>query len=221
MMKKVSLKVPTKLKKSNPDYARAVAKFWMCIASVFIAFNIFFVLTLMQMAPRLTVVPQILTKEPMKSLELMQAESFAANITDKHLIDEMMIRYYLTERYTRFADEIEMQNKWGVWGTISLLSTPQVYQEFYQSLGDVVENVRQMPYSQSIDIRTIERSGRTWHVEFDVYQLGQSGIHKETRVAVLESAETPFRRSFRMRGSNPYGFIIISYTDAIKKQSVS
>lgn len=221
MVKKVSLKVPKKLTKSNPDYARAVAKFWMIIASIFIAFNIFFVLTLMQMAPRLTVVPQILTKEPMKSLELMQAESFAANISDKHLIDEMMIRFYLTERYTRFADAVEMQNKWGPWGTISLLSTPRVYQEFYQSLGDLPENVSQMSYSQSIDIQSVARSGRTWTVEFDVYWMGQGGFHKETRVAVLESTETPYRRAFWMRGSNPYGFIIISYTDAVKKRSIS
>ena len=221
MVKKVSLKVPEKLKKSNPDYAQAIAKFWMVVASIFIGFNMFFVLTLMQMAPRLTVVPLVLSKEPMHSLELIQAESFDTNIADKRLIDEMMIRYYLTERYTRFADAQEMQNKWGPWGTVALLSTPQVYQEFYQSLGEITENVQQMPYSQGIDIRTIKRTGKTWTVEFDLYKMAQGIINKETRVAVLESAETPYRRAFRLKNTNPYGFIIINYTDAVKKQSIS
>lgn len=221
MVKKVSLKVPQQLKKSNPDYAQAIAKFWMVVASIFVGFNVFFVLTLMQMAPRLTVVPQVLSKEPMHSLELIQAESFDTNIADKRLIDEMMIRYYLTERYTRFADAQEMQNKWGPWGTVSLLSTPQVYQEFYQSLGEITENVQQMPYSQGIDIRTIKRTGKTWTVEFDLYKMAQGFVSKETRIAVLESAETPYRRAFRLRNTNPYGFIIINYTDAVKKQSIS
>ena len=221
MVKKVSLKIPKQLKKSNPDYAQAVAKFWMVIASVLIGCNMFFVLTLMQMAPRLTVVPQILSKEPMHSLELIQTESFSTDVSDKRLIDEMMIRYYLTERHTRFADIQEMQNKWGHWGTVSLLSTPKVYQEFFKSLGKIVEDVAQMPYSQGIDIRTIKREGSKWTVEFDLYKLSNGFVAKETRVAVLHSAETPYRRIFRLRNSNPYGFIIINYTDAVKKQSVS
>ena len=221
MVKKVALKVPEKLKKSNPDYAQAVAKFWMVVASIFVGFNMFFVLTLMQMAPRLTVVPQILSKEPMQSLELIQTESFNTNVADKRLIDEMMVRYYLIERHTRFADVQEMQNKWGPSGTVALLSTPKVYQEFYKSLGAIVENVRQLPYSQGIDIRSISRKGEIWTVEFDLYKLSQGFAHKETRVAVLESAQTPYRQAFRIRNTNPYGFIIINYTDTVKKQSIS
>lgn len=221
MIKKVSLKVPQKLKKSNPDYAQAVAKFWMIIASIFVGFNMFFVLTLMQMAPRLTVVPQVLSKEPMHSLELIQTESFDTNIADKRLIDEMMIRYYLTERYTRFADVQEMQNKWGPRGTVALLSTSRVYQEFYKSLGELPVNVQQLPFSQGIDIRMISRQNDIWTVEFDLYKMAQGITTKETRVAVLKSAETPYRRAFRLRNTNPYGFIIIDYKDTTKKQSVS
>lgn len=221
MIKKVSLKVPPKLKKSNPDYAQAIAKFWMVVASVFIGFNMFFALTLMQMAPRLKVVPQVLSKEPMHSLELIQAESFDTNIADKRLIDEMMIRYYLTERYTIFADEREMKNKWSPGGSIAMLSTPQVYREFYQSLGELPENIQVLTYSQSIDIRMVKRTGKIWTVEFDVYKLTQGVLSKETRIAVLESSEVASRRGFRLRNTNPYGFIIINYTDAVKKQSVS
>lgn len=221
MVKTVSFKVPSKLKKSNPDYAQAIAKFWMVVASILIGLNLFFVLTLMQMASRVTVVPQVLSKEPMHSLQLIQAQSFATHISDKKLIDEMMIRYYLTERHTRFADEREMLNKWGWGGAIAQLSTPAVYSEFYQSLGELPENVRQMPYSQGIDIRTVSRINGTWTVEFDLYRLENGFVHKETRVAVLESAEAPSRRGFWLRMSNPYGFVIINYTDAVKNRSVS
>ncbi|MBR6674320.1 MAG: hypothetical protein IKL32_00145, partial [Alphaproteobacteria bacterium] len=81
--------------------------------------------------------------------------------------------------------------------------------------------VRQMPYSQGIDIRIVKRTGKTWTVEFDLYKMAQGFVSKETRIAVLESAETPYRRAFRLRNTNPYGFIIINYTDAVKKQSIS
>ncbi|MBR5130068.1 MAG: hypothetical protein IKV03_02455 [Alphaproteobacteria bacterium] len=221
MIKKVSLQVPKSLKKSNPAYAEAVAKFWMVIASIFIGLNMFFVLTLMQMTPRLRVVPQILTTDSMYSLQLIQTEPFENKMVDKDLIEQMIIRFYLTERHTRFADAREMLNRWGASGAISYLSSPKVYREFYAGLGEIIENIDRLPYTQGIDIRKISRHNDTWTVEFDLYRLGSGISHKETRVAVLESREVPSRRFFGTKFSNPYGFIIINYTDTQKKQSVS
>ena len=79
------IKIPGNPDKSNPNYAEAIAKFWMVIASVLIALNLFFVLTLMQMAHKLTIIAQVLTS-PMNSYQFIQAEPFSADISDKNLI---------------------------------------------------------------------------------------------------------------------------------------
>lgn len=220
MIKKVSVHVPEKLKKSNPNYAEGWAKLWMGVATVLIGLNVFFVLTLMQMAPRLKIVAQVLT-EPMNSLQLIQAEPFESEIADRNLIEEMLIRYYLTERHTMFPDEREMLSKWSGRGEIARLSSPQVYYEFYQGLGEMTNNIQKLNYSQGIDIREISRRNDTWTVEFDIYQKGGGFSRKETRVAVIETTDVPARRVYRIKMSNPYGFTIIKYRDAVKKQSIS
>ncbi len=220
MTQKISIHIPEKMKKSNPDYAEFMAKFWMCVAAVLIGINTFFVLTLMQMTPRLKIVAQVLT-EPMNSLQLIQAEPFDSGIADRNLIEEMLVRYYLTERYTLFPDEREMSIRWSGRGEIARLSAPQVYYEFYAGLGEMANSIQKLNYTQGIDIRTISRRNDTWTVEFDVYQQGSGFSRKETRVAVLETREIPSRRIYRTRMSNPYGFTVIKYRDAEKKQSFS
>lgn len=210
-------KIPGKPEKTNPNYAEAIAKFWMSIAAILVALNLFFVLTLMQMAPRLTIIAQVLTS-PMNSNQFIQAEPFNADISDKNLIEEMMIRYYLTNRYFMVPDEEEMRNRWSGFGVVGQLSTPQVYEAFYSGLGELPEKIRTLELTQNIDIRRVERHNDTWTVEFDIYRLMGGVASKQTRVAVLESANAPHLGWYRTDFSNPYGFFIYSYTDAEKKQ---
>lgn len=211
-------KIPGKPRVSDPNYAEALAKFWMIVASLLIALNLFFILTLVQMAPRLKIIAQVLTS-PMNSLQFIQAEPFDSDISDKNLIEQMLIRTYLTNRYIFFPDEEDMMYRWGPYGIIANLSAPAVYEAFYKGLGEEkLKNLRQLEYTQYIDITRIQRLNDTWTVEFDIYKLINGSTSKTTRVAVLESAYHPAFKMFRTDYSNPYGFYISSYTDAEKKQ---
>lgn len=210
-----TIKIPGKPDKSNPNYAEAIAKFWMVVASVLIGLNLFFVLTLMQMAPKLTIIAQVLTS-PMNSSQFIQAEPFRADISDKNLIEEMLIRNYITNRYFFVPDEEEMKFRWSGFGVIGQMSTPQVYEAFYNSLGEMPEKVRSLEYTQNVNIKRVERHNDTWTVEFDVYRLMGGVAAKQTKVAVLESANAPHLGWYRTDFSNPYGFFIYSYNEGEK-----
>lgn len=216
----LSSKILRKPSKSNPNYAEALAKFWMIVAAVLIAMNLFFVLTLLQMAPELKIISQVLT-EPMNSNQFIQAEPFESDISDKNLIEQMMVRNYITHRYTMFPDEEEMNFQWGPNGLISQLSIGRVYSAFYESLGELPKQIRQMPFTQGVDIRSINRHNDIWTVEFDIYRMAGGALQKQTKVAVLKVGEHPVFRFYRTDFSNPYGFHVITYTDAEKKQGSS
>lgn len=216
-MEKTKFKIIQKPQKSNPDYSKIIAKIWLIVASISIGINVFFVLTLLQMSPRLQVIANVMTPNSMNSLQLIQAEPFNADISDRNLIEQMLVRYYLIERFTIFKDEREMNFKWSPGGALSQLSTPRVHQEYLKSLGELPKKLKELNYTQNIDIRTMSLHNDKWTVEFDIYRLGTSFESKLTRVAVLQVRDIPARRFFRSNISNPYGFTIINYTDAEKK----
>ena len=217
-MKKISLNFLNPPKKSSPDYSEKMAKLWLTIASILIAFNIFFVLTLLQMSPKLKMLANVMTPDSMHSMQLIQAEPFSADISDKNLIEQMLVRFYLTERHTLFNDEREiMIFRWGRFGRIAQLSTPQVYREFYAGLGELPEKFRELNHTQSIDIRSMSLHNNVWTVEFDIHKLGPSFSSVTTHIAVLHIQHIPSRRFFRTTFSNPYGFVVTKYTESVKK----
>lgn len=221
MIKKVTVKIPGKPEKSNPNYAEALAKFWMIIASVCMAVTMFFVLTLMQMGPQLKVVAQVLTT-PMNSNQFIQAEPFESDISDKSLIEQMLVRNYLINRYMIYGDEVQMAFNWGPYGVVAQLSTPRVFQEYVQSLGEMPKKLREVQYTQNIKITSMRRQNDRWTVDFDIYRIYAGGhVSVRSRTAVLETRNIPGRRFFRTDSSNPYGLTVIWYTDAEKKQAVS
>ena len=86
------------LKQTTPGSGQLVARFWMVVASIVIGINLFLILTLLQMAPKLKVIAQILSTAPMRSEQLLQTEPFSSDTGDKSLIDEALLRFYLENR---------------------------------------------------------------------------------------------------------------------------
>ena len=117
-------------------FSEKLAKFWMVIASFVIGVNLFLILTLLQMAPKLQVVAQVLTSSPMTSVQLLQTEPFSQSTSDKKLIDETILRFYLDSRYNTFQDKDEMNYRWGSRGPVAFFSSPAVYRAFTTGLSD-------------------------------------------------------------------------------------
>lgn len=197
--------------------SKGLAQFWMVIASFTIAVNLFLILTLLQMAPKLQVVPQILTTSPMHSSQLLQTEPFSQNTSDKKLIDETLLRFYLEARYTSFGDKTEMSYRWGSYGPVAFFSAPDIYRRFAFNLKERLTALQSESTSTSIDILSISRLDNIFTVEFDIYQYNRGQIAKRRRVAVIEIAYSPGRRAFNRMHSNPYGMYIKKFTEKSKR----
>lgn len=195
-----------------------LAKFWMIVASIIIGINLFLILTLLQMAPKLQVVAQVLTSSPMTSVQLLQTEPFSQSTSDKKLIDETILRFYLDSRYNTFQDKDEMNYRWGPSGPVAFFSSPAVYRAFTTGLSDKITAISNNKSSTSIDIISVSRIDNIYTVEFDVYTYIRGQVSKKRRIAVVEVAYSPARRSFNTIHSNPFGMYIQKFTETIKKE---
>lgn len=198
---------------------RSFAKLWMIIASVFIGINLFLILTLLQIAPRLQVVAQVLREEPMNTLEYLQVEPFNRKISDKKLIDEALIRFYMDTRHNLFGDKPEMTYRWGVGGPVYRLSAPKVYNEFAGNLKEKLKTVSPKSPSTSIKIlRFSARQDTIYDIEFDKYTFSKGQIGVRRKNAVLKIDYSPWYKSMGNYPINPYGMHIVHYSETNKSR---
>lgn len=198
------------------DGTKRSVNFWIFVTGVLVAVNTFFALTLLQMAPKLQVTAQILTT-PMTSGALIETEPFSTDVGDKALIDEMLIRYYLTMRHTFFPDDVEILRRWSTYGPIFVLSTPTVFRQFRDAVAPMTENIRKAGYTQNIDIRSVSRNGNIFTVDFDLYTMMGGAISKQSRVSIVEIEYDPGNVFYMSEYANPYGLTVKGYKESEKK----
>ncbi|MBO7244411.1 MAG: type IV secretion system protein [Alphaproteobacteria bacterium] len=219
-----------KNQKARSQFAVYWAKLWMTIASISIAINLFIVLTLVQMAPKLKMIAQILPS-PMHTLDHIQIDTLPvkgllnstanSNRINRELLDEMLIRYYIDKRISHFPDKIEMNSRWGAAGDIRKLSSPSVYSKFAKNMKEKIEQITSTRETRSVDITRISKLGNIYTVEFDVFLFNpydpvvKPKIQK--RIATITINHHPNRHVYSRILSNPFGFYVEKYDEDIKK----
>lgn len=196
------------------------AKLWMGIALLSMALNLFIVLTLWQISPKLEVISQIVFQDALTSRQAVIAEPFEANMMDKDKINEMLVRYYLSNRYSKLPDYGEMSRRWGVNGVLDRLSTDNVYYAFAQGVFDQLEQIEKDPKTSSVNIRKISRLDNIWTIELEVFTFDQQTGQLSSRVydVVLETIVDPSYAFFNVDFINPYGLQITNFRQTQKKQ---
>lgn len=216
--------------KTRGKFALYWAKFWMTLTAISIAINLFIVLTLVQMAPKLKVIAQILPS-PMNTLDHIQIDTLPANRlmdskshsnrANRELLDEMLIRYYIDRRVSYFADKNEMTSRWGARGEIRRLSSPAVYAKFSKNIQEKIKQISTAKETQSVEITNISKLGNTYTIEFDVFIYNPyDPIVKprvQQRVATITVGHYPNRHIYSRTFANPFGFYIQKYDEAVKK----
>ncbi|MBR6730530.1 MAG: type IV secretion system protein [Alphaproteobacteria bacterium] len=202
----------------------------MTLTAISIAINLFIVLTLVQMAPKLKVIAQILPS-PMNTLDHIQIDTLPANRlmdskshsnrANRELLDEMLIRYYIDRRVSYFADKNEMTSRWGARGEIRRLSSPAVYAKFSKNIQEKIKQISTAKETQSVEITNISKLGNTYTIEFDVFIYNPyDPIVKprvQQRVATITVGHYPNRHIYSRTFANPFGFYIQKYDEAVKK----
>lgn len=219
-----------KNQKARGKIAVFLAKFWMTLAAISIAINLFIVLTLVQMAPKLKTIAQILPS-PMSTMEHIQIDTLPvtgllsstshSNKANRELLDEMLIRYYIDRRISYFADKFEMTERWGNRGEIRRLSSPAVYAAFSKNIQETIKKISSEKETRSVEIDKISKLGNTYTVEFKVYSFNPyDPLVKpvvQERVATVTISHYPNKHFYSSTLSNPFGFYIQKYDESIKK----
>ncbi len=200
------------------------AKIWMIIAAFLVGLNLLIALTLLQMAPYLKVIPQILTS-PMNSQEFIQTEPLnSQSNSERKLIDEALVRYYLEMRLTEINDVDELKRRWEPGGVINAFSSPKVYNDFMKKwedngLDQKLHQIWDQGYTTSVHITNISRWNNTFVIDFDLYQYSGTVLNKIPKSATITVGFDENQYQFlRLKLSNPYGLFIETYTERDKKQ---
>ena len=197
-------------------------RIWIGLSIILMAICIVLVLTLYNMAPHIQVVPQLFRKDTMNANQFVEATAINPYVSNKEskLIDEMLIRFYVENRYFYVPDIAEVRYRYGRRGPVARLSAPGVYATFSKSKGNYLENIQNNLYTESVDIWRINRRDNVFYVDFDVYRFldGRESL-RGTKRATVKIDHNWGRRSFGKDFANPYGFYVVSYDEtALKKR---
>ena len=185
------------------------------IGSFFLILNFFFILTLYQMGARLTVLVQLITFAR-DSDTLVIPDDLNEKIASLDLVNEALVRAYITKRYEVLPDKLEMLRRWAGFGEVYYLSAPTVFRQFLgkRKLEDKV-NAAVPNGPIAVDIKKVSRAGsQNWVVEFDL--IKKTG-EVETYIASLRLVNYPQRIVYRSWFNNPVGATVVEYRAYPKK----
>ena len=196
-------------------------RFWMGLSIVLMTICILLVMTLSKMAPHIHVVPQLFRTDTMSANQFVEATAINPHVSVKEakLIDEMLIRFYIENRFFYVPDMRELAYRYGRQGPVARLSTPNVYSVFIKGKGNYLENAQSNPDTMTVDILNVRRRDNVFTVDFDIYRFtdGRSAF-KGTKRATIKIGHNWGRRSFGTDFVNPYGFYVISYDETDLKK---
>jgi len=210
-----------------------LAKFWMTLAAISIAINLIIVLTLVQMAPKLKMIAQLLpsSETTVNTSSHIQVDTLPVrglldstsdiNKSNRALIDEMLVRYYIDARLSSFADEFEMKARWDAGGTIHRLSSPGVYREFSKDIREKLKTIKNQRTTVSVHIDSLSNLGNTYTAEVDVYVHSSFEPNEkpkvQRRVVTMQIGHRNNIHRYNKFESNPFGFYVGVYKERVKK----
>ena len=200
-------------------------RFWIGLSIALITICLVLVMTLFNMSSEIRVMPQLFRRNTMNANQFMEATAINKNVPLKEskLIDEMLIRFYIENRYFYVPDRDELTYRYGVDGPVWRLSSSNVYNSFIASKGNFIEDTQKNFDTTTVDIWQINRRDNVFYVDFDIYHIteGKQGFGGTKRATVkIAHDQSRGDRSLKYWDFvNPYGFYVVSYDEtALKKR---
>lgn len=209
---------------------------WISLAAaVFsVVLTLLFSMTLFFQAQRdnngrgLYVLPQFLSPQAMFSKELAitsafdKGENYYDQDYDRRMIEEMLVRYYLTMRYTFFPNHTEMTYRWRWGSALSRISATEVHKEFVgedldQKIRDLGENVKTV---NIVSLKKDEKDNRAFNVQMEIYTLRPDGfLEKIEKYDVRLNFDYKNRyKIFSPNFNNPYGMYFTYVNSVLVKE---
>ena len=200
-------------------FSNVSLRFWMGLSIVLMTICLILVMTLSNMAPRIVVLPQLFTPDTMRFGQFIEATNLGAQVKEKRLIDEMLVRFYVENRYFYVPDGWELAYRYGGRGPVARLSTPNIYSGFVRGKGNYLENLQEKSETTSIDITKINRRDNTFTVDFDIYRFNNGQrMFGGSRRATIQVGYSPRFINFSKDFANPYGLFVSHYKETTLKK---
>lgn len=219
--------------KAKLAFAVFQAKFCMALAALGVAINLIIVLTLVQMAPKLKMIAQVLpsSETTINTSSHIQVDTLPVkgllgsnsniNKSNRALIDEMLIRYYLDVRLSSFGDEEELKARWLAGGAVHRLSSPAVYNKFAKDIKEKIKELKNERITRSVHVAAISTLGNTYTAEVDIYTHNPFEPNEkpkvQRRVITMQIGHRNNIHRYNKFESNPYGFYVSVYNERIKR----
>lgn len=201
------------------ERARHISWIFTGIAYFFLAINFLFILTMLQMGHRLTVLVQLFTFSQ-TSKNLVISDALDQDVASLDLLNEAMIRLYVINRHATLPDYTEMQRRFLYGGPIQLLSSPYVYYQLSKD-GNLETYLSSAAQSAPRDvvINKVNKIGNNWQVEFDVVANVPGNTQRRTYIASMRVENYPSRAVWLPWFNNPVGTTIVEYNFYPKENS--
>lgn len=180
-------------------------------------------LVLFRMAPRVTVEPFLIIKQG-NSESMVRYEAITQNMASTEQLMETFIKQYIMMRNNVIQDEREMQSRWFPGGIVHYMSTPLVYEQFYnQTVGQLGEFLQE-GVVRDTEVISAKRVGGeksiVWKVEFRTYDLHRDTSQGKNQLVLNTKYWTASVTAFFVEGHmfmgrkfmNPLGFTVTRYS---------
>ena len=189
---------------------------WMTVGLMFLM--VWLVLTLSHMAPQVAVLPQLFSPDIMKFNQLLEATNLDAgeHLTDRRLIEEMLIRFFVENYHFYIPDKWELGYRYGPRGPIARLADPAIYRKFINSKEGFAENTENNLTTTMADITRVTRKDNVFTVDFDTYAMDDMQPRMTgSRRATIKVNYFKGRKQFKSDFVNPFGLTVVSYDETV------
>ena len=193
--------------------ARMYYLFFMGLTIFSLFFNILFVLTMLQMGSKLTVMTQLfnITRG---TQSLVLTDVLNRNLGDLELLQKSFVHRFVEERNFRIPDKLEMFRRWNATGTLAIMASRGVWRPARNDKDKRISDLLDLPATHADNVNIISHVGNTWLVDFDLWEHTKSGsTKKRQRVSLVVKFSNA--KAQKVASSNlyynPLGLVVTDY----------
>ncbi len=190
------------------------ARAFAIITALSVCCNIVLIMAIFQIIPLYRVAPFLLTFQN-QSERVYNITPITGELRNYRAITEVFVRDYVLQRST-FDHNLDVDKaRWNPGGIIQELSTPQIYQEFWDNVGKkALSMIKDKGMERKIKILSInELSNNIWQVEYEASDTYPDSLSPEISYWTATLTVNYRRKTVKYgeRLKNPLGFTVVKY----------
>ncbi len=190
------------------------ARAFAIITALSICCNIVLVMAIFQIIPLYRVAPFLLTFQS-QSERVYNITPITGELRNYKAITEVFVRDYVLQR-SSFDHSLDvMKSRWNPGGTIQEVSSPQIYQEFWDNIAKkALTLIKDKGMERKIRILSInELSNNIWQVEYEASDTYADSLNPDisywTATLTINYRRKTVKYGERLK--NPLGFTVVKY----------